>query len=272
MGLFVVEVLGEGFDELVDFGEEVGGGRGVEEGLEGLQVGGDLGVFGFEVVDGGFQLRVPVEQAGEQAAGLDGVVDVQALAQGQAVDPELSAEAWARGRDLAADQGEFVAESAVDRPECVAEGAAVRRSAGYLHESDDRDDASGVGLVLAPAGVRLDQAGEDLVALGVPEYDGFCFVGEGAGLDRGERVGQQVVVPIWLLRATTCGTDDEEPVVGVGVIPQYCGVRGAGTCARGRQEEQSRPVERAADPAGVGAEFLDDLLREIVQDSLLSLR
>lgn len=54
MGLFVVEVLGEGFDEVVDLGEEGGGGCGVEEGLEGFQVGGDLGVFGLEVVDGGF--------------------------------------------------------------------------------------------------------------------------------------------------------------------------------------------------------------------------
>lgn len=67
-----------------------------------------------------------------------------------------------------ADQGEFAAEGAVDRPECVAEGVAVRRSSRDRSEGDDREDASGIGLVLAPAGVRLDQAGEDLVALGVP--------------------------------------------------------------------------------------------------------
>ena len=91
MGLFVVEVLGEGFDEVVDLGEEGGGGCGVEEGLEGFQVGGDLGVFGLEVVDGGFEFGVAVEEAGEQAAGLEGVVDVQALAEGEAVDPELGA-------------------------------------------------------------------------------------------------------------------------------------------------------------------------------------
>lgn len=47
-------------------------------------------------------------------------------------------------------------------------------------------------------------------------------------------------------------------------------MRGAGARANGGQEEQASPVERAADPAGVGAEFFDDLLREIVQDSLLS--
>lgn len=128
---------------------------------------GDLGVFGLQVVEGGFEFGEAGAEAGEEAAGLVGVVEVESLADGEAVDPELGAEAGARGGDLVADQGEFAAERVVDVAERLTEGGPVRRATRQRAEGDDGDRAGGVGLVLAPAGIGLDQPGEGLVALDV---------------------------------------------------------------------------------------------------------
>jgi hypothetical protein len=40
-------------------------------------------------------------------------------------------------------------------------------------------------------------------------------------------------------------------------------MRCAGPCTGGGQQEQAGPLERAADPSGIGAELGDDLLLEI---------
>jgi hypothetical protein len=57
--------------------------------------------------------------------------------------------------------------------------------------------------------------------------------------------------------------DHEELVGAVGQVAQRDGVRGAGTRSGGGEQEQAGSVERAADPAGVGAELGDDLLLEV---------
>jgi hypothetical protein len=56
----------------------------------------------------------------------------------------------------------------VDHPEGVGEGAAVAGWAGDdLLQGDDRDRPGDLRLVLAPSRICLDEALEDLVALGV---------------------------------------------------------------------------------------------------------
>jgi hypothetical protein len=96
------------------------------------------------------------------------VVEVEALAEGQAVDPELGAQRRARGGEFPADQVEFATEGVVDLLQGLGERARSRRPAGRGGERDHGDGSGGLGLVFAPTGICFDQAREDLVALGVP--------------------------------------------------------------------------------------------------------
>jgi hypothetical protein len=83
------------------------------------------------------------------------------------------------------------------------------------------------------------------------------------------RVGDEVVVPVGVLGAAAGGAYDEYAAGRVGVVAEDRRVGSAGAGAGGGEQEQAGSFEGAADLAGVGAELLDELLREIVQGSLL---
>lgn len=115
----------------------------------------------------------------------------------------------------------------MDELEGVGERATIVGGRAWLRdEGDDRDGPGGAGLVVTPTRVRLDESREDLVALGVPQYDRGGWVGEEAGLHGDRRIGDQVVVPVGVLGATAGRADDEDPLT-VREVPEDRGVRPA---------------------------------------------
>jgi hypothetical protein len=91
LGFFVVEMGIQPVDQFVEFGEGCGRGGRRYEVLQVVQEVGDLVVLGLEAGDGGGEVGVTGQQGGEQACGFAGVVEMETLAESQAVDAELGA-------------------------------------------------------------------------------------------------------------------------------------------------------------------------------------
>jgi hypothetical protein len=132
--------------------------------------------------------------------------------------------------------------------------------AGHRCQRDDRQPAAGALLVAGPAGVGLDGAGEDGVALRAREDGRVGVVGEQAVLDVNARLGDEVVEPGRVPRRAAGRPDDDEALAAVGQVADGDGVRRAGAGAGGGEQEQPGSRERPADAAAVRAELVDDLL------------
>jgi hypothetical protein len=102
---------GEGGDHLVDLPQQFGR-RTADQICQFFEQYGDLVVLGPQYGDRAGQLGVLRLQRGEQAGGFARMVVVEALAEGEAVDAELSAETCcAGGGDFLADKGELARSS-----------------------------------------------------------------------------------------------------------------------------------------------------------------
>src|ERR1700686_3073086 len=83
----------------------------------------------------------------------------------------------------------------------------------------------------------------------------------GTQLDRGDRTGQQVVVPVRRGRSAVVGRDHDQALAGP-AEPEHRGSLLARTCAGRGEKQDGTPRHRAAHLPVVGAEFGDHLLVE----------
>ncbi|KOU34716.1 hypothetical protein ADK51_06295 [Streptomyces sp. WM6368] len=241
---------------------ETGAGR-VQGAYEVLLEPGDRGVLGADPAEELPHVRVLLFQVGEEAGVLAAVVELQRVAERQAVLPQLQPE---RGPPAAAlrllarevpYEGQLRPQPAVHVEQLPGDPALPGDHLVRAAELDDGKHPAGALLVLPVPGLRADDVREQLVTPRPFGGDGDGLVLLGAGLDLYEGPREQVVVPGGMPIGPGGGRDDEQPAV-LADEPERDGVRLPGPGSGGGEQDQLGPCEGPADVAGVRPELFDD--------------